>query len=64
MKKRSIEQKKTVLVETTPGWATAAEQYAIALRAVIMALGALSFDAKRKVIRWACDAHEIDPTKL
>ncbi len=56
--------KRTVLVKTNPGWAAVAESMAIAVRACIMALGALNFDQKRKVIRWVCDAHEIDPAKL
>jgi len=33
-------------------------------RAVIVALGPLSFDERRTVLAWAAEAHHIDPAKL
>lgn len=56
--------KKRIEVNTSTGWVTAADEHSTALRAAILALGSLSFDQKRRVIRWVCDVFGIDPVKL
>jgi hypothetical protein len=47
-----------------PGYVNEVEVKTEALRQVLHALVPLEFNARRDVLRWACDQYQIDPLKL
>ena len=46
------------------GWAERSEELTMSFRAVIMAIGPLEWEDKRRILRWAADLFSVDPKAL
>lgn len=46
------------------GWSVTAGKLCLALNASIQAIGPLSFDDKRRIIRWLCYLFGVDPARF
>lgn len=52
-------------VRSSEGWVRTADSLSSSLNAAIKALGGdLSFEDRRKLVRWLCDVYSIEPKAL